>query len=51
MTMESSQSLDPQVSIPVMEDVGKDGEDGQISQREALSCHVTIAHLPNSKVK
>lgn len=45
--MESSQSLDPQVSIPVIEDIGKDGEDGHISQREALSCHVTISHLGN----
>lgn len=47
LPVESSQSSDPQVNIPVVEDIGKDGEDAHISQREALSCHVAITHLWN----
>lgn len=45
LLMESSPSSDPQDNIPVIEDISKDGEDGYISQGEALSCHVTISHL------
>lgn len=48
LPMESSPSSDPQDNIPVIEDISKDGEDGYISQGEALSCHVTISHLWNT---